>query len=58
MIKDFDIYLNGWSNLVRQKNEEVKALRTENTRLENKSADLETTCISLAVVLVLTLIFG
>lgn len=58
MIKDFDIHLNGWSNLVRKKNEEVKALRDENLRLVNKNAGLETTCISLAVVLVLTLIFG
>lgn len=57
-MKHIDIFQNGWNNLCNNQLAEIKALRAENTRLENKNASLETTCISLAVVLVLTLIFG
>ena len=53
-----DIYHNGWNNLCNNQLAEIKALRDENLRLVNKNAGLETTCISLVVVLVLTLIFG
>lgn len=57
-MKHIDIFQNGWNNLCNNQLAEIKALRDENLRLVNKNADLETTCISLAVVLVLTLIFG
>jgi hypothetical protein len=53
-----DIFQNGWNNLCNNQLAEIKALRDENLRLVNKNAGLETTCISLAVALVLTLIFG
>lgn len=57
-MKHIDIFQNGWNNLCSNQLAEIKALRDENLRLANKNAGLETTCISLAVVLVLTLIFG
>lgn len=58
MKQHIDIFQNGWNNLCNNQLAEIKALRDENLRLVNKNAGLETTCISLAVVLVLTLIFG
>lgn len=57
-MKHIDIFQNGWNNLCNNQLAEIKALRDENLRLVNKNAGLEITCISLAVVLVLTLIFG
>ena len=53
-----DIYHNGWNNLCRNQLDEIKALRDENQRLARQNAGLESTCISLVVILVLTLIFG
>lgn len=57
-MKHIDIFQNGWNNLCNNQLAEIKALRDENLRLVNKNVDLEITCISLVVVLVLTLIFG
>nr|DAN33585.1 MAG TPA: hypothetical protein [Caudoviricetes sp.] len=57
-MKHIDIFQNGWNNLCNNQLAEIKALRDENLRLVNKNTGLETTCISLVVVLVLTLIFG
>lgn len=57
-MKHIDIFQNGWNNLCNNQLAEIKALRDENLRLVNKNVGLEMTCISLAVVLVLTLIFG
>lgn len=57
-MKHIDIFQNGWNNLCNNQLAEIKALRDENLRLVNKNVGLEITCISLAVVLVLTLIFG
>lgn len=58
MRQHIDIFQNGWNNLCNNQLAKIKALRDENLRLVNKNAGLETTCISLAVALVLTLIFG
>ena len=58
MRQRIDIFQNGWNNLCNNQLAEIKALRDENLRLVNKNTGLETTCISLVVVLVLTLIFG
>lgn len=58
MKQHIDIFQNGWNNLCNNQLAEIKVLRDENLRLVNKNAGLETTCISLVVILVLTLIFG
>ena len=57
-MKHIDIFQNGWNNLCNNQLAEIKALRDENLRLVNKNVGLETTCISLAEALVITLIFG